>query len=404
MECEKIKKVLLFANTDWYLYNFRLPLAKAIRERGCEVVLVSPPGDYGERLLKEGFRWIPLPMERRSLNPFREMFVILRLARIYRREKPGIVHHFTIKSLMHGSIAARLAGVRRAVNAVDGLGYVFTNQGWKAKLLRPFVKGILKTVLRGEGIRLIVQNPDDGEQFIQNQLVDAKVVRLVRGAGVDTSRFVPTRIEKQNTRITVLMASRLLWDKGVQEYVDAARNLIGEGLDIEFLLAGSSDEGNPAAIPNSQVQAWQTEGVVKALGHVEDMKGLFSYADLVVLPSYREGVPSILIEAAACGLPIVTTDVPGCREVVVHGKNGMLAPPRDSESLAEAIKLLALNPQKRREFGMAGREIAVQEFDVKRVIDDTLAVYAELYDGESPRAFDGKQLPAFVSSNPTNIG
>lgn len=390
MFSHETSKVIMFANTDWYLYNFRLPLAKAIRDRGLDVVMVSPPGDYGERLLKEGFRWLPLPMERQSLNPLRELIVISELVRIYRRERPDIVHHFTLKCVIYGALSARIAKVSRIINAVAGLGFVFTNQGWKAQLIKPLLKLVLRAVLRGNGSRLIVQNPDDGRLFVLNRLVDANDVRLIRGSGVDTARFTPNSITNPNKHIRVLMATRLLWDKGVQEYVAAARILKKEGLDIEFLLAGASDEGNPDAIHAGQVLAWQAEGVIKALGHVEDMHVLLSDMDMVVLPSnYGEGVPRILIEAAACGLPIVTTDVPGCRESVVHGINGLLVPPRDAESLAKAIKQLFIEPQTRRDMGRASREIAVREFDERLVIGNTLAVYAELLNDGS-KAFDEK--------------
>jgi glycosyltransferase involved in cell wall biosynthesis len=245
-------------------------------------------------------------------------------------------------------------------------------------MLKPFVQLMLGAALRGARSRLIVQNPDDGEQFVQHKLVDKGRVHLIRGSGVNTGHFTPKLQALARNPLKVLLATRLLWDKGVREYVEAARRLKGEGMELEFLLAGTGDKGNPASIPGEQIEAWAREGVVTLLGHVEDMRALLRNTDMVVLPSYREGVPRILIEAAACGLPIVATDVPGCREIVVHGRNGLLVPPHDAVSLASAIKHLAVNPQRRVEMGTAGRELTLKEFDERLIIAKTLAVYDKL--------------------------
>jgi len=382
-------KILLFANTDWYLYNFRLPLARALREAGAEVVLISPHGAYGARLEAEGFRWIPLPMQRRSLNPLRELRFLLHLGRLYRRERPDAVHHFTIKCVVYGFVAARVAGIRRRINAVAGMGYVFTSHDWRARLLRPFVRALMKMALSGKHTRLILQNADDCAAFEQYSLVDAERVRLIRGSGVDTERFRPRAhscAEQQPFR--VMFAARLLWDKGVREYVEAARQLKAAGLTIEFLLAGSPDPGNPAAVPVDTVRAWNDAGLITALAHVDDMPHWLHQVDLAVLPSYREGMPRSLIEAAACGLPIVTTDAPGCREIVQQGVNGMLVPCRDAKALADAIRFMHDHPAERARMGAAGRERVLREFDEKIVLAKTLDVYRELMPGEFPLSED----------------
>jgi glycosyltransferase involved in cell wall biosynthesis len=373
-------KILLFANTEWYLYNFRLALARALQGAGADVVLVSPAGPYGARLQEAGFRWIALPMERRSLNPLRELRLLLHLARLYRRERPDVVHHFTIKSVVYGSLAARLTSVERRINAVAGMGYVFTSRAPRARMLRPFVRMLVRAALGGAQTRLILQNHDDLADFAQAGLIDPGRVRLIRGSGVNTDRFRPRNTPRQNDDVLrVLLAARLLWDKGIQEYVDAARQLKAEGLQIEFLLAGEPDLGNPAALPAATLQAWSTEGLITALGHVDDMPSWLHRADLAVLPSYyREGVPKSLIEAAACGLPIIATDAPGCREIVAHGVNGLLVPCRDARALAAAIRFMYENPSERIRMGAAGRAKALREFDEKLVLADTLAVYREL--------------------------
>ena len=372
-------KAVLFANTDWYLFNFRLPLARRLQASGFDVLLVSPPGAYGCRLQEAGLRWQPLPMDRRSLNPFRELRLLAHLVRLYRRERPDIVHHFTIKCVVYGAIAAALAGVPARVNAVAGLGYVFTNGAPKARMLRPFVRALMGWAIGGKRSRLVLQNTDDVVAFEGSRIADPRKIRLIKGSGVDTLRFRPAAepvLNAPNTR--VLLSSRLLWDKGIAEYVEAARALRDAALPIRFLLAGAPDPGNPASIPQAQLDAWAAEGVVELLGQVDDMPALLARTDIAVLPSYREGLPKSLIEAAACALPLITTDVPGCRDVVSDGEDGLLVPVRDALALSAAIRALHDDPQWARQLGRAARARALAEFDERIVISRTLDVYAEL--------------------------
>jgi glycosyltransferase involved in cell wall biosynthesis len=381
-------KIILFANTEWYLFNFRLSLAKALQSQGHEVLLISPPGEYGARLQALGFRWQALPMDRKSLNPLQELRLLGHICQLYRHEQPALAHHFTIKCVVYGSIAALLARVPARVNAVAGMGYVFTNGALKARLLRPVVRGLMKLVLNGRGARLILQNSDDVSEFKQAGLARPELVRLVKGSGVDLSRFQPTgeRAAAQGEPTRVVLAARLLWDKGIAEYIEAARQLRARGLPIRFLLAGAPDPGNPAAIAQSTLDSWAAEGLVELLGQVSDMAALFAGVQMVVLPSYREGLPKSLIEAAACALPLVTTDAPGCREVVTHEIDGLIVPVKDARALADAIERLHLDPALARQLGQAARVRALREFDERIVIRQTLAVYAELlgYQGEAP--------------------
>ncbi|HYG25778.1 MAG TPA: glycosyltransferase family 4 protein [Caulobacteraceae bacterium] len=371
-------KVVLFANTDWYLYNFRLPLAERLRTRGDEVLLLSPPGEYGPRLVEMGFRWQALPMDRRSLNPLKEARLLARLAAILRRERPDIVHGFTLKAAIYGSLAARVTGVRGRVNSVVGMGYVFISDEPRARLLRPIVRRLLKLALDGQGARLILQNPDDVELFRRAGLVDPDRVRLIEGSGVNCSRFTPGTSERDPCRpLEVLLPARLLWDKGVGEFVEAARALKAESRNIRFLISGDLDPGNPASVPAEVVRGWVAEGVVEWLGHVADMPALLSRVNLVVLPSYREGLPKTLIEAAACARPIITTDAPGCRQVVSHGEDGLLVPVGDAGALRQAIERLADDPALALRFGAAARRKAMERFDEEIVLSRTLAVYAE---------------------------
>lgn len=374
-------KIIFFANTDWYLYNFRRSLARAARATGYEVVLVSPPGRYGPRLRDLGLRWLPLShMDRRSLNPWRELRTLLELIALFRRERPAIVHNFTIKCTVYGSLAAMLVGVPARINAVAGLGYVFAGRDWRARLLRPLVRWALRLALRGRHSLLILQNPDDAAMFVANRLIEPARLRMIPGSGVDCERFAPGE-RPQNDPPEVLLASRLLWEKGLAEYVEAARTLHARGENVRFLLAGATDRGNPAAVPETTVRSWVEAGYVEWLGQVDDMPRLLRSVDLMVLPSYyREGLPKSLIEAAACAVPLVTTDMPGCRDVVTDGEDGLLVPPRNPGALRRAIQRLLDRPGYARELGRAARAKALARFDERIVIRRTLGRYRELLD------------------------
>ncbi len=378
-------KLILFANTDWYLYNFRRSLALALQASGFDVLLISPPGEYGEKLRALGLRWLPLPMDRRSLNPLRELALLWHLVRLFRREQPALVHGFTIKCAVYGSVAARMAGVPARVSAVAGMGYIFTGNAPKARLLRPLVRLLMRESLDGANARLILQNPDDVALFRRTALVRSDRIRLIRGSGVDCRRFqARDRVRDPAAPLRVLLAARLLWDKGIAEYIEAGRILHTEGRSIQFLLAGDPDPGNPAAVPKATVSGWVDDGVVESLGHVDHMPALLASMDVVVLPSYREGLPKTLIEAAACGLPLVTTDVPGCREVVTDGVDGLLVPVHNAGALARAIARLQDDPALAQRLGAAARAKALAEFDERVVNAATLDVYRELLASLSP--------------------
>ncbi|HTI17759.1 MAG TPA: glycosyltransferase family 4 protein [Trinickia sp.] len=376
------QKVVLLANTDWYLFNFRLPLAKMLRERGFEVILLSPDGSYGPRLRELGFCWEVMPMERRSLNPWREFGLVMWLARFFMRERPLLVHGFTIKGAVYGSIAARLANVPIRVNAIDGMGYVFTSDQLRARMLRPVVRYVMRSAFSGERSVVVLQNSDDVALFKQSRIAADCSLRLIKGAGVNLTRYRPHERSAQQTSspLRILLAARLIREKGIGEYVEASRMLKGEGRSVTFLLAGSPDEGNPAAISRSQIEEWVREGLLVWLGHVSDMPKLLSGVDAVVLPSYyREGLPTTLIEGAACALPLITTDAPGCREVVSrNGDDGILIPARDAKALANAIRMLDDDRALGVKLGLAARKKALSEFDESIVLGKMLAIYHEL--------------------------
>ncbi len=377
-------KIVLFANTDWYLYNFRRSMAMALVASGHDVLLLSPPGQYAEKLRALGLRWEPVPMDRRSLNPLRELILLNWLRNLLIRERVDLIHNFTIKCVVYGSLAARLSqwSNKKArtgrVNAVAGMGYVFTSTELKARILKPLVKALFRFALGGKDARLILQNPDDVALFNATSIIEPQRIRLIQGSGADCDRFSPATEQRNDGTFKVLLPARLLWDKGIKEYVEAARTLREQRPDIQFLLAGDPDEGNPASVPLETVHAWVKSGAIEWLGHVDDMPPLFRRVDVVVLPSYREGLPKGLIEAGASGVALVTTDVPGCREVVADGIDGLLVPPRDSKAIANAVLSLYNDQALRKRLAAAARAKALSHFDEKLVIRKTLDVYQEL--------------------------
>ena len=369
-------KLLFLVTEDWYFCSHRLPLARAAKAAGYEVVVATRIGRHADAISGEGFKLIPIGLRRRSHNPLRELAAILEIAGIYRRERPDLVHHVALKPVLYGSLAARLARVPAVVNALAGLGFVFASASLRARLLRPWVVGALRLLLDADGARLIVQNPDDRRMLVDHGVVAAARVRLIRGSGVDIRRFAPTP-EPVGTPL-VMLPGRLLWDKGVGEFVAAARLLKERGVAARFVLVGDGDPENPAAIPDEVLQAWRQDGVVECWGRREDMPEVLGSSHIVCLPSYREGLPKALLEAAACGRPIVATDVPGCREIVIDGSNGLLVPPRDAPALAAAIVRLLAQAKLRAEMGRRGRELVELEFSEEIVVAQTLAVYREL--------------------------
>lgn len=374
-------KFIFFANTDWYLYNFRLATARRLQAEGHEVVMVSPPGEFGARFAKHGFRWVTLSMHRASLNPLREALTLGQLVRVLRRERPDLLHSFTLKCAIYGALAARMTGVPATVNAVAGMGYVFTSDNAKARLLRPLVKALLRMTLGAKHSLLILQNPDDADSFTAADLVRPEKIRVIRSSGVDVRRFHPVvRRSTGHQRLRILLAARLLWEKGVHEFVEAAVLLREQGRDAEFILAGMPDAGNPHSVEVAQVKQWERAGLVRWLGHVDDMPALLKTVDVMALPSYyREGVPKSLIEGAACGLAIITTDLPGCREVVTeHGIDGLHVLPRDAHALARQITQLDDDRELLARLGHCARQKALTDFDERLVIQRTLNVYAEL--------------------------
>jgi glycosyltransferase involved in cell wall biosynthesis len=367
------KRLFYFVTEDWYFCSHRLPLAVAAQAAGYDVTLITRVTKHGDVIRNAGIRIIPFENHRGSVNPLVELSVVARLANIYRRERPDIVHHVAIKPVLYGSIAARVATKAHVINAIAGMGWLFSSTSYAARLLKPAIRSALRWALRSGMV--IVQNPDDANQLTLLGVEQSRI-RRIAGSGVDVHDIQPGG-EPAGT-VAVLLAARLLWEKGVGDFVAAARLLRQRGVDARFVVAGKPDERNPSSVSAEQLEEWHREGVVDYAGFVADMPALLTNVHIACLPSYyAEGIPKSLIEAAAAGLPIVTTNTPGCREIVRNGDNGLLVEPRNPAALAAALERLIRNPLLRRRMGERGRARAVKEFSLDRVVQDTLAIYAE---------------------------
>ncbi len=369
-------KLMFLVSEDWYFVSHRLSLARAAIAAGYEVVVACRVTRDRERIEAEGVRVIPISLRRRLANPVKDLAAIAELARVFRRERPDVLHQFALKPVTFGAVAAVLAGLPRVVSTVAGLGYVFINRSLKARLLRPLLVLGFRLLLNRHGSHVIVQNRDDQVMFTERGLVARDRVALIAGSGVDTNRFAPSP-EPEGVPTAALVA-RMLWDKGVGEAVSAARLLKQKGIPFRLLLAGIPDPDNPRTITEEQLRAWQDEGAAEWLGHVEDVAALWRQVHIAVLPSYREGLPKALLEAAASGRPMVATDAPGCRELVKDGVNGLLVPVRSVEELAEALGRLAVDPALRHHLGRAARHDVEKNYSDAVVVRACLDLYAGL--------------------------
>ncbi|MGE5522723.1 MAG: glycosyltransferase family 4 protein [Rhodospirillaceae bacterium] len=376
-------KLLYLITEDWFFCSHFIDHARSAKAAGYDVVIAARESEHGGRIREAGLRLLPLKIERRSTNPLRELRTLLQVCRIYASERPHIVHHIALKPIIYGSLAARITGIARVVNAPVGLGYAFTSAGVNTWLLRRVILGAMRWLMNPPGSRVVFENRDDLEHFVDRGLVHRGDAALVPGSGVELSRF-RVAAEPPGTP-TVVLTARMLWDKGVGEFVQAARLLRAQGVAARFVLIGAPDAGNPASIPPEQLMRWRDEGIVDWLGYRTDIPELLAASHIVCLPSYREGLPKALVEALAAGRPIVTTDVPGCRELVKNGENGILVPPRDAAALARALAELIANPGRRARYGAAGRRRAEQEFHSGIVIDATLRLYESLLNSGNAR-------------------
>lgn len=369
------KKILFVVTEDWYFHSHRLAHAVAAVAAGYDVSVATREAGHGDLIRSAGIDLIPFEMTRRGFNPFAELLTVFRLSILYRSHKPDIVHHVALKPVIFGSLAAWLARVPAMVNAVAGLGYAFTSGDGRAKALRSAIGMILPRLLNRRGSRVIVQNPDDGGALAGMGVEQRRIV-LIRGAGVDPQMFRAEQMQAGPP--IVVLACRMIWGKGVRAFVAAAQAVRSRFPEARFVLVGKPDPGNPNAVPESQLADWNRAGPVEWWGFRTDMPQVLREMHIMCFPStYGEGVPKILIEAAASGKPIVATDIPGCREVVLHGESGFLVMPGDHEALVAALVELIGDPGRRTAMGLRGRAHFEQNLALDGVVDATLRVYAE---------------------------
>lgn len=372
------RRVLLVVNGVEKFFTHRGGLALGLRDRGWEVEMVVPSDEDDSMIREAGIPTHAVPLVRSSMSPVTESKTVVALTELYGERDPVLVHHFTPKPVIYGGIAARLADVPGVVSSIAGLEYPFISDSVQARTLRALAALGYRLALSGDGSRVIFENSSDLDEFVERGLAERSISRVIVGAGVDVEKFRPPAEDGGVARI--LLAARMLRQKGVVEFVEAARRLRSEGADARFLLAGDSDPTNPTSIEAEQLRAWGREDGLEWLGRVphDRMPGLMRSADVVCLPSYREGAAKVLLEAAASGRAIVTTDAPGCREAVEPGESGLLVPPRHPDALAQALGRLISDPDLRRRMGRRGRELAVEQFSVSRVVDKTVDVYRDL--------------------------
>lgn len=354
-----------------------MQLARAARRAGAEVLVMTHLTEFRHTLERQGFKVIPWRISRRSLNPLRELYAFFQVMRAYRHERPDLLHHVALKPIAYGGLAARFCGGAPSVNAIAGMGHVFTSSKWRMHLLGRGLMTLLRISLGGKNARTVLQNYEDQSLLTKEGVVPLSKTAVIRGTGVNVKHFV--REPEPTGTPVVLLASRMLWQKGIGDFVKAARLLSAQNVSARFVLVGKPDPENPGSIPEAQLVAWTRSGLVEWWGYQDDMAKVLAQANVVCLPSsYGEGVPRVLIEAASCGRAIVATDAPGCREIVRTGQNGFLVPPQDPEALAQAINTLVQDPILRSSMGACAREIAVREFSEETVFAQTITLYREL--------------------------
>lgn len=370
------KKLLYFITEDWFFCSHFIDRAVAVKNAGYEVFVVTKVGNHQEEIQNKGIKLIPVKLRRSGTNPIVELKLVLDIIRIYWAIRPHIVHHIAFKPIIYGSIAAIICRIKHIVNAPVGMGYVYISKNLRARFLKSLIRLLLKLVWKRKNSIVIVENQEDKQLLVEQNLVSKNEIYVIKGAGVDLNKFHSTEV-KDDEKLVILPA-RMLWDKGVGEFVEAAEILNNRKINTKLVLIGDIDAENPNSISKEQLYAWNKSGIIEWWGYQSDMPDIYRKACLVCLPSYREGLPKSLIEAAASGRAIVATDVVGCREVVIHDVNGLLVPPHDSNALAEAIYTLLTNEDLLLKMGENGRKLAEMEFSSEYVIRKHLDIYDRL--------------------------
>ncbi|MGV8804909.1 MAG: glycosyltransferase family 4 protein [Polaromonas sp.] len=371
MSSNQSKKILFVSNTAFSICNFRHGILERLVADGYKVITVGPYDLYSAKLSAMGCDVIDMPMAAKGINPREDLALLAQMWRLYKQIKPDFIFHYTIKPNIYGSVAARLAGVP-SIAVTTGLGYTFINDNWVARVARWLYKAAF---LSPKEVWFL--NEDDRQTFLRHRLVASEKAVLLHGEGVNTTHFSPQPAPVSDGKTRFLLVARMLWDKGVGEYVEAARQVRKQYPNAVFQLLGECGVPNPSVVTRAEMAEWEREGVIEYLGTTTDVRPYIAQADCMVLPSYREGVPRTMLEAAAMGKPLIASDAPGCRDVVVDGQTGWLCPVKDAVALAACMKqLLALPVADRQVMGKAGRQFVVDNFDEQKVVAHYLATLA----------------------------
>jgi glycosyltransferase involved in cell wall biosynthesis len=368
------RRLLYVVNEDWAFLLNRLPMARAARQAGFEVHVATRVGGGAEAIEAEGFTLHPIPLQRGGISPLSAIPPILALRQITARIKPHIAHHSGLQCCVYGSIAA-FGRKFPYVSALTGMGYVFTSATWRTRLLRTILKQLLPFLLDRHGDVVLIQNPDDRAAMIDLGISEARMV-LISGSGVDTDALQP--LPEPEGPITYGFAGRLLTDKGIRALVAAHDIVRRQGLQTNLLIAGNPDPANPASVSLQEVNEWAERPGITWLGHVEDISSLWNRCHFAILPSHREGLPGSLMEAAACQRAMIATDAPGCREIVIDDRTGLLVPIEDPQALAQAIVKLATSPELRARYGNAARELVVSKLSAKIIGEQVVRLYDDM--------------------------
>jgi len=372
----QLKRLLFVVTEDWYFVSHRLYMATVAVKAGYKVALLSKTSKYQELIEESGIEVINWSLNRRSRNLISEFKAFREISEVIDRFKPDIVHSVALKPILYTALQLKRKNTYANIYALGGLGFVFSSSKLKAQILRFLLVVILRWVLGGERVRVILQNPDDFNLLLRLKVITNDKTRLIRGVGVDTSLFSPS--PKLHDKPIVLLPARILWDKGIADFVEIANRMKSYEVNVRFVLVGDPDPHNPESVSILQLEEWLEKGVVEWWGHKEEMQNIYQQAAIVCLPSYREGLPKSLLEAASCALPIVTYDVPGCREVVIDGINGFLVPLKDEHALLNAIKKLLDDASLCDKFGQAGRELVIREFSQQKIASETKKIWEEV--------------------------
>lgn len=367
------QKILFLATVDWFFISHRLPLAIAARDAGYDVTVAALDTGVADQIRDAGVDFVSLPFSRSGTNPLKELSTLLAIYRLVRSLRPDVMHNISVKPVLYGGLAGNVGRVPRIISAVTGFGHLLTARG-PGQLLRRIVWRLFSWLWNRTSSIVIVQNPDHAEELVQLKLVDQESIRLIQGAGVDMEMFQPLTFDGQ--RNTVVLPARMLAGKGVYEFAEVAKRLRKDGFQQRFVLVGAGGDDNPGALSIAELEQLTSGGAVEWWGRRSDMPRILGEALLVVLPSsYGEGMPKALIEALACGRPIITTDIPGCRQLVKPEWNGWIVPPKDVDALETAIREALESPAQLEAFGIRSRSYAVENFSIQKVVYETLKVY-----------------------------